>query len=71
MPKRKEHNLFPIESSILGIACALISAGLPEFHGYQMAKELAGGPHQPASVGYGTMYRALDRLEGMGYLTSR
>jgi DNA-binding PadR family transcriptional regulator len=35
-----------------------------------MARELAGGQDRTATIGYGTLYRALDRLEWLGYLTS-
>jgi DNA-binding PadR family transcriptional regulator len=71
MPKRKARNLFPIEGRILAIGCDLMASGVVEFHGYQLAKDLAGGQDRYPTVGYGTLYRALDRLEGIGYLTSR
>ncbi len=45
-------------------------AGTPTFHGYQLAAELAGGPERLPTVGYGSLYRAVDRLERIGYLGS-
>lgn len=52
-------------------AMDLLRAGVREFHGYGISKELAGGPRQRATIGYGTLYRALARLETAGYLVSR
>jgi DNA-binding PadR family transcriptional regulator len=58
------------ERRILAIGIELMPRGRGAFHGYQMAQALAGGPDRPASIGYGTLYRALDRLERLGYLAS-
>jgi DNA-binding PadR family transcriptional regulator len=52
------------------VACRLIVAGSPTFHSYQLAAELAGGRDRLPTVGYGSLYRALDRLERIGYLGS-
>lgn len=52
------------------MAALLRSRGIEEFHGYELAKQLAG--HQQRMLtGYGTLYRALARLEDMGLLRSR
>lgn len=45
--------------------------GIGEFHGYQLAKELARDSERQLFVAYGTIYRALGRLESMGLLSSR
>ena len=46
-------------------------AGSQEFHGYELAKQLAGPADQKLLTAYRTLYRALGRLESMGLLTSR
>lgn len=43
----------------------------PEFHGYEMAKHLAETAGRSSLAAYGTLYRALSRLEDMGLLKSR
>jgi PadR family transcriptional regulator PadR len=42
-----------------------------EFHGFALAKALADGDDRKRLTAYGTLYRALGRLEEMGVLTSR
>jgi PadR family transcriptional regulator PadR len=42
-----------------------------EFHGYQLAKRLGDVAGQRLLTAYGTLYRALNRLERMGLLQSR
>ena len=49
------------------IACDLGS----EFYGYQLAKCLQEVANSPRLTAYGTLYRALGRLEDMGFLKSR
>jgi DNA-binding PadR family transcriptional regulator len=65
-----EPALSSIERRILLAGLALMPSGSGAFHGYQMAQSLAGGPTHLPSVGYGTLYRAFDRLERIGYLSS-
>jgi DNA-binding PadR family transcriptional regulator len=43
---------------------------LTEFHGYQIAKRLSDVADQKLLTAYGTLYRALGRLEKMGFLQS-
>jgi DNA-binding PadR family transcriptional regulator len=45
--------------------------GVNEFYGYEMAKRLGEGRDRGLLTAYGTLYRALDRLERMGLLESR
>lgn len=64
----------PLEVAICGCAADLRGDGVTEFHGYELAKRL--GEAGDAGSGrlltaYGTLYRALGRLEAMGLLESR
>lgn len=59
----------PLELEIC--RCAARLRGTGEFHGYEMAKEMAAGSGRSSLAAYGTLYRALARLEDMGVLTSR
>lgn len=58
------------EGRILAVAGRLMTSGIVAFHGYQLAQELEGAPDRVPTIGYGTLYRALDRLERIGYLRS-
>ena len=69
--RRKPGQLIPIEISICEAAWALARRGAAEFHGYQLAKHLRQASDSRLLTAYGTLYRALSRLEGMGLLTSR
>src|SRR5215207_4781096 len=57
--------------AICGRAAAMASRGTGEFHGYELAKQLADLADHRSLTGYGTLYRALSRLEAMGLLQSR
>lgn len=70
MGRRKRGELIAIEVEILGKALELSAAGLPEFHGFGMAKELRDGDGSDALIGHGTLYKALSRLETAGLLES-
>jgi PadR family transcriptional regulator PadR len=66
--RRKPGTLVPFEIAICVAAARLHAGGIATIHGYLLAKELkdeTGG-----APGYGTLYRALGRLEQMGMLTS-
>ena len=69
--RRKPGALVPLEASILAAAVQLHDAGAPEFHGYQIAKHLADVANAKLLTAYGTLYRALSRLEDMGFLRSQ
>jgi DNA-binding PadR family transcriptional regulator len=69
--RRKPNALVPLEEAICAAAAALRVAGAEEFHGYELAKQLADHADQKLLTAYGTLYRALGRLEGMGLLISR
>jgi DNA-binding PadR family transcriptional regulator len=69
--RRKEGALVPLEVSILETALDLQSRGITEAHGFLLAKELRSGTHARRLTAYGTLYKALDRLERAGHLASR
>jgi DNA-binding PadR family transcriptional regulator len=69
--RRKPGTLLPIETAICAAAADLFAAGTTEVHGYELAKSLADVAGHRALTGYGTLYRALGRLESMGMLESR
>src|SRR5215831_8175185 len=70
--RRKPGALLPIEEAILQAAIRLWRTGSAEFHGYEIAKHVAEESERQTSLtAYGTLYRALFRLESMGFLASR
>ena len=69
--RRKEGALVPLEVSILETALELRQRGIAEAHGFLLAKELRDGARARRLTAYGTLYKALDRLERAGYLASR
>jgi PadR family transcriptional regulator len=69
--RRKRGTLVPLETAICAAAAALRRRGLNEFHGYELAKQLAHISDRRLLTAYGTLYRALGRLEAMGLLESR
>ena len=69
--RRKEGVLIPLEVSILEAAIGLRHQGVTEAHGFLLAKELREEHHAKRLTAYGTLYKALDRLERAGYLASR
>jgi PadR family transcriptional regulator, regulatory protein PadR len=68
--RRKPGALLPLEIEICECAVELQSEGLTEVHGYELAKRLAAAGRKSLTA-YGTLYRALGRLEQMGLMTSR
>jgi DNA-binding PadR family transcriptional regulator len=69
--RRKPGALVPLELAICRCAAQLGRRGVGEFHGYEIAKRLAGVGDRKLLTAYGTLYRALGRLEHMGLLKSR
>ena len=61
----------PLETAICRSAAILKRRGIHEFHGYELAKQLADESSRRFLTAYGTLYRALGRLEEMGLLQSR
>jgi PadR family transcriptional regulator, regulatory protein PadR len=69
--RRKPGSLVPLEHAICRAAVELKHAGSEEFHGFLLAKQLKTDADARLLTAYGTLYRALARLEAMGLLTSR
>ena len=69
--RRKSGALVPLEIAICQTAVALRRRGATEFHGYEIAQKLADATAARLLTAYGTLYRALGRLEKMGLLRSR
>ncbi len=69
--RRKAGALVPLELAICTAAVELRGQGTEEFHGYLIAKEIKEHADNRLLTAYGTLYRALGRLESMGLLTSR
>lgn len=69
--KRKPGKLLSIEIAILASGVSLLRAGLEEFYGYAIAKEIRGQEAARRLTAHGTLYRALERLEKAGLLTCR
>jgi len=69
--RRKEGALVPLEVSILDAAVELRHRGLSEAHGFLLAKELREERQARRLTAYGTLYKALERLERAGFLESR
>jgi DNA-binding PadR family transcriptional regulator len=69
--RRKEGALVPLETSILEAALELRHRGVTEAHGFLLAKELREERQARRLTAYGTLYKALERLERAGFLESR
>jgi DNA-binding PadR family transcriptional regulator len=69
--RRKTGRLVPLELAICEAASARAQRGLEEFHGYAIAKIIKKAADARLLTAYGTLYRALARLEKMGLLESR
>jgi PadR family transcriptional regulator, regulatory protein PadR len=69
--RRKPGSLVPLEVAICTAAAELRRRGIHEFHGYELAKQLADISDRRLLTAYGTLYRALARLQTMGLLESR
>ena len=69
--RRKPGTLIPLEVAICRCAAELRRKGSREFHGYELARRLGDVANQKLLTAYGTLYRALGRLEAMGLLRSR
>ena len=60
-----------MEAAILSAGLELRNAGEPDFHGFQLAKELRDQDDARRLTAHGTLYKALDRMERAGLLESR
>jgi PadR family transcriptional regulator len=69
--RRKQGILIPIELSILDVCESRSLSGSPECHGFLIATLIKGKQETRLLTAYGTLYRALGRLEKAGFLASR
>ncbi len=69
--RRKQGILLPIEISILNVCESRSLSGSPECHGFLIATLVKGSTNAKLLTAYGTLYRALSRLERAGFLKSR
>jgi PadR family transcriptional regulator len=69
--RRKIGALVPLEVAILEAAAEIQLAGQPEVHGYELAKVVKDIREAARLTAYGTLYKALSRLEREGFLASR
>lgn len=69
--RRKPGLLLPLEESILAAATDFLRHGTEEFHGFLLAKEIQEKQEARLLTAHGTLYKALERLEREGLLTSR
>jgi len=69
--RRKPGALLPLELAICNAAREITHGRHKEFHGYEIAKYLSDAGGSRLLVAYGTLYRALGRLDDMGVLASR
>jgi DNA-binding PadR family transcriptional regulator len=69
--RRRPGQLVPLELAICEAALQLRRRGTSEFHGYLIAKLMKQAADARLLTAYGTLYRALGRLEKMGLLESR
>jgi PadR family transcriptional regulator, regulatory protein PadR len=69
--RRKVGSLVPLEQALCQAALSLRQRGIEEFHGYYLAKTLDNAVDIKRLTAYGSLYRALARLTGMGLLESR
>jgi PadR family transcriptional regulator PadR len=69
--RRKKGILLPIELNILEVCESRSISGNPECHGFLIASLVKGKQNAKLLTAYGTLYRALNRLEKAGFLASR
>jgi DNA-binding PadR family transcriptional regulator len=69
--RRKAGALVPLEIDILAASAELRRSGQEEAHGYQLAKVVQDVRNARRLTAYGTLYKALSRLEREGLLASR
>jgi DNA-binding PadR family transcriptional regulator len=61
--------LLPLEEAIVEVAVRRLGSREPDFHGFALAEELEAGAGDRL-LGFGTLYKALARLERDGLLVS-
>ncbi|MBI4339680.1 MAG: PadR family transcriptional regulator [Chloroflexi bacterium] len=61
----------PLEVAILDTCVRLRAQGRDECHGFLIAREIKESRADRLLAAYGTLYKALDRMERSGWLLSR
>jgi DNA-binding PadR family transcriptional regulator len=69
--RRRPGTLIPLEIEILEASVGLRALGVQEAHGFLLARTRGDRAGAKRLTAYGTLYKALDRLERGGYLESR
>ena len=69
--RRKAGAIVPLERDILEASITLRARGLAEVHGFLLARTIGDTTDAKRLTAYGTLYKALDRLERAGLLESR
>jgi DNA-binding PadR family transcriptional regulator len=69
--RRKPGTLLTLEIDILEAGLELRRAGGPQFHGFQLAKQIADHAGPRPLTAHGTLYKALQRLEEASLLESQ
>jgi DNA-binding PadR family transcriptional regulator len=69
--RRKPGTLVPLERDVLEAALGLRGMGVVEAHGFLLARTMRDQADARQLTAYGTLYKALDRLERAGLLESR
>ena len=69
--RRKPGSIVRTERAVLEAGLHLHAGGTDEFHGYRLAKQMRDDDAARRLIAHGTLYKALDRLEVMGLLTSQ
>jgi PadR family transcriptional regulator, regulatory protein PadR len=69
--RRRPGTLLPLEADILAAGMELRRTRTPEFHGFELAKQLATAEGARRLTAHGTLYKALGRLTDAGLLESR
>jgi PadR family transcriptional regulator PadR len=68
--RRKQGTLIPIETSILEAALDLRRRGTDSAYGFLIAREIRERAEARLLTAYGTLYKALERLEKTHFLES-
>ncbi len=68
--RRKPGTLLPLEISILMAGLQFSGPGRPGFHGFAIAKSIQEHKGARLLTAHGTLYKALQRMEGAGLLAS-
>jgi len=71
MARRRPGTLVPLETEILDVALSMLRAGHATFHGFGLAQTMRERRGSRSLTAHGTLYKALNRLEEFGLLTSR